>query len=88
MDLGFRLNLKLVVLGILVIIRKKNLNLVPKPEQSRGDVKLSNNLFFLLIFCIKNPSNNLHKSLIFITFKHEIHQRNQQKPTPAFCLID
>lgn len=28
-----------VVLEIKVIIRKKNLNLVPKPEQSRGDIR-------------------------------------------------
>ena len=26
--------------------------------------------------------------MILCTFKYEIHQRNQQKPTPAFCLVD
>ena len=53
------------------------------------DVKLSNNLLPLFcLFCIKNHSKNLCNSLVFCTFKYEIHQRNQQKPTPAICLID
>ena len=55
----------------------------------RTDVKLSKNPFtFIFIICIKKLSIYLCNLLIFCIFMHEIYQRNQQKPTPAFCIFD